>query len=60
YYHNVLVYGFVEFLRVAGNRKRLRRCPACGAFFIGGTGRSEGERCGACRAAAKDRQKRRK
>lgn len=48
YYHNVLVYAFVEFLKVAGNRKRLRRCPKCEAFFIEGTAPAKGEGCGKC------------
>ena len=49
YYHNVLVYAFVEFLKGDGNRKRLRSCQACETFFIEGTGPSKGEGCGKCR-----------
>jgi len=45
YYHNVLVYAFVEFLKVAGNRGKLRKCPRCGAFFIAPAGKG----CGRCR-----------
>lgn len=49
YYHNVLVYAFVEFLRVAGNRGKLRKCPRCGAVFIAAPGRAGGMECGRCR-----------
>jgi len=48
YYHNVLVFAFFEFLKVAGNRKALRRCPKCEAFFIEGTAPAKGEGCGKC------------
>jgi len=48
YYHNVLVFAFVEFLKVAGNRKKLRKCARCDAFFIAGPGRAAGKRCGRC------------
>lgn len=48
YYHNVLVFAFVEFLKVAGNRERLRKCPRCDAFFIAGPGRTQGKGCGRC------------
>jgi len=48
YYHNVLVFAFVEFLKVAGNRKRLRKCARCEAFFIAGSRQAESKRCGRC------------
>ena len=48
YYHNVLVFAFVEFLKVAGNRKRLRKCASCEAFFIAGSRQAAGKRCGRC------------
>lgn len=48
YYHNVLVFAFVEFLKVAGNRKKLRKCTRCDAFFIAGPGRTQGKGCGRC------------
>ena len=48
YYHNVLVYALVEYLRGGGNRDRLRRCPQCGAFFIATPGRPAGKECGRC------------
>jgi hypothetical protein len=47
YYHNVLVFAFVEFLKVAGNRKKLRKCARCDAFFIAGPGRAQGTHCAA-------------
>ena len=50
YYHNVLVFAFIEFLKVAGNRKKLRRCTRCDAFFIAGPGRTQGKRCSRCAA----------
>jgi len=50
YYHNVLVYAFVEFLKAAGNRKRLRKCARCEAYFIAGPGRAQGKRCSRCAA----------
>ncbi len=49
YYHNVLVFAFIEFLKVAGNRTTLRQCPKCNAFFIEGTGPAKGAACGKCR-----------
>jgi len=45
----VLVYAFVEFLKVAGNRGKLRKCPRCGAAFIAAPGRAGGMECGRCR-----------
>jgi hypothetical protein len=45
YYHNVLVFAFVEFLKVAGNHKRLRKCAHCDAFFIAAPGRSRAKKC---------------
>ena len=48
YYHNVLVLAFVEFLKVAGNRKRLRKCARCEAFFIAGSRQAASKRCGRC------------
>ncbi len=48
YYHNVLVFAFIEFLKVAGNRKTLRKCARCDAFFIAGPGRTANKRCGRC------------
>lgn len=49
YYHNVLVYAIVEFLKAPGNREKLRRCPSCSAFFISAPRQSAGKRCGSCR-----------
>ena len=43
YYHNVLVFALVEFLRAPGNRDKLRRCPDCETIFIAGTAPGEGE-----------------
>jgi len=54
YYHNVLVFAFVEFLKVAGNRKKLRKCTSCDAFFIAGPGRTAVTRCASC--AREDRE----
>ncbi len=48
YYHNVLVFAFIEFLKVAGNRKKLRKCARCDAFFIAGPGRAKGKKCSRC------------
>ena len=48
YYHNVLVFALVEFLRVRGNRDRLRRCPDCETVFIAGPRRSKGKKCSRC------------
>jgi len=48
YYHNVLVFAFVEFLKVAGNRKRLQKCARCEAFFIAGSRQAASKRCGRC------------
>ena len=49
YYHNVLVFAFIEFLKGYGNRERLRRCDKCEAFFIGEPARAAGQGCGKCR-----------
>ncbi|OPY06564.1 MAG: hypothetical protein A4E67_01415 [Syntrophaceae bacterium PtaB.Bin038] len=48
YYHNVLVYALVEFLKVPGNRRTLRRCPRCEAFFIAGPARTKAKKCERC------------
>ena len=48
YYHNVLVYALVEFLRAPGNRDKLRRCPSCETFFIAGPRRAKGKSCNRC------------
>lgn len=48
YYHNVLVFALIEFLKVAGNRKKLRKCTRCDAFFIAAPGRTANKRCGRC------------
>lgn len=48
YYHNVLVYAFIEFLKVPGNRGKLQRCPSCGAFSIAGPRQTSTRRCGRC------------
>jgi len=53
YYHNVLVYSFVEYLRAAGNRTRLRKCARCNAFLIAAPGRARGKGCSRCAAAKK-------
>ena len=45
YYHNVLVYALVEFLRAPGNRDKLRRCPDCETIFIAGPRRTQGTHC---------------
>ena len=43
YYHNVLVYAIIEFLKAPGNQKKLKKCPSCSAFFITGPRRAKGE-----------------
>ena len=48
YYHNVLVYALVEFLRARGNRDKLRGCPDCKTFFIAGPRRAKGKKCSRC------------
>ena len=48
YYHNVLVFAFVEYLKVAGNRERLRKCRRCNAYFIAGPGQATRKSCGSC------------
>ena len=48
YYHNVLVYALVEFLRACGNRDKLRGCPDCKTFFIAGPRRAKGKKCSRC------------
>jgi len=48
YYHNVLVFALVEYLKVAGNRRRLRKCPRCEAFFIAGPRRVGAKTCSRC------------
>lgn len=55
YYHNVLVYAFVEFLKVPGNRRKLRKCPRCAAFFIAGPARTKGRACARCASARPSR-----
>ncbi len=49
YYHNVLVYAFVEFLKIPGNRAKMGKCPSCGSFFIATSRRPTGARCPICR-----------
>jgi hypothetical protein len=49
YYHNVLVYAIVEFLKASGNQKKLRKCPSCSTFFIAGPRQSASKHCGDCR-----------
>ncbi len=49
YYHNVLVYAFVGFLKAPGNRERLGKCPSCSTFFITGPRQAAGTRCSRCR-----------
>jgi hypothetical protein len=48
YYHNVLVFALVEFLKAPGNRDKLRRCPDCVTIFITGPRRAKGRRCSGC------------
>jgi hypothetical protein len=48
YYHNVLVYALVEFLRAKGNRDKLRGCPDCKTFLIAGPRRAKGMKCSGC------------
>lgn len=48
YYHNVLVFALVEFLRARGNRDKLRRCPDCETVFITGPRRAKGKKCSRC------------
>jgi len=48
YYHNVLVYALVEFLRAPGNRDKLRRCPDCETFVVEGPRRTANKSCGRC------------
>ena len=55
YYHNVLVYAFVEFLKVPGNRRKLRKCPRCAAFFIADPSRTKGRTCARCASARPSR-----
>jgi hypothetical protein len=55
YYHNVLVYALVEFLRAPGNRDKLRRCPSCETFFIAGPRGAKGKSCSRCAAGKKKR-----
>ncbi len=55
YYHNVLVYAFVEFLRVPGNRGKFRQCPRCEAFFIADPARGKAKKCGRCASAPPSR-----
>ena len=49
YYHNVLVYAFIGFLKTPGNRKKLGKCPSCSIFFIAGSRQAAGKRCSQCR-----------
>ena len=49
YYHNVLVYAIVEFLKAPGNQKKLRKCPSCSTFFIAGPRQSARKHCSDCR-----------
>ena len=49
YYHNVLVYAFIGFLKTPGNRKKLGKCPSCSIFFIAGPRQAAGKRCSQCR-----------
>ena len=49
YYHNVLVYAFVGFLKTPGNREKLGKCPSCSTFFITGPRRVTGTLCSQCR-----------
>lgn len=55
YYHNVLVYALVEFLKVPGNRRKLRKCPRCEAFFIADSARKGGRACARCASARPSR-----
>jgi hypothetical protein len=48
YYHNVLVYALVEFLRARGNRDKLRRCPECETIFITEPRQAKGKKCSRC------------
>ena len=50
YYHNVLVYALVEFLKAPANGDKLRRCGDCDIFFIAGPRRTKGKSCGRCAA----------
>jgi hypothetical protein len=49
YYHNVLVYAFIAFLKTPGNREKLGKCPSCSTFFIAGPHPSAVRQCGDCR-----------
>ena len=49
YHHNVLVYAYIEFLKIPGNRGKLSRCPSCGAFFVAAPRQPTGKRCRICR-----------
>jgi hypothetical protein len=49
YYHNVLVYAIVEFVKTPVNRNKLRKCPSCSTFFIAGPRQSASKHCGDCR-----------
>jgi hypothetical protein len=48
YYHNVLVYAFVEFLKTPGNQEKLRKCTSCSTFFIAGPRQSANKHCRDC------------
>ncbi|HET6490183.1 MAG TPA: hypothetical protein VFG28_10500 [Syntrophales bacterium] len=54
YYHNVLVYAFIGFLKTPGNREKLGKCPDCAIFFIAESGRSAGKHCRQCRRPRSD------
>ncbi len=49
YYHNVLVFALMEFLKTPGNREKLRKCPSCSAFFVAVPRQAAGKRCSQCR-----------
>jgi len=51
YYHNVLVYAFIGFLKTAGNREKLGKCPSCSAFFIAGPRQAASRHCDDCHPA---------
>jgi hypothetical protein len=53
YYHNVLVFALVEFLKAPGNRDKLKRCSDCETIFIAEPRRAKGMKCSGCAAGKK-------
>ena len=49
YYHNVLVFALIEFLKAPGNREKLRKCPAATHFSSPGRAGRRGRNAAAAR-----------